>query len=101
MKADPMKTAETARGWRFRIHGRVQGVGFRFFTKREAERLGVVGWVRNRADGTVEAVAIGSTGQIDSFEEAVRRGPAMSRVGSVERSELIDAEAADAFDILY
>lgn len=94
-------TNHAANGWRFRIHGRVQGVGFRFYTKRQASRLGIQGWVRNCPDGTVEAVAIGPSDQIDLFEEAVRRGPTASKVSSVERSESKDAQEADSFDILY
>ncbi|MCP4201371.1 MAG: acylphosphatase [bacterium] len=88
-------------GWKFRIHGRVQGVGFRWYTQREADRLGVRGWVRNCADGTVEALAIGSSGQVDAFAEAVRKGPAMSRVSSVERTESMAAETSDSFEIQF
>jgi acylphosphatase len=55
--------------------------------------------VRNCADGTVEAVAIGSMSQIDLFEEAVRQGPPLARVSSVERSELAAFEPEDSFNI--
>lgn len=101
MTADLMENADAQGGWRFRIHGRVQGVGFRFYTREQARRFGFRGWVRNRADGSVETVAIGSISQVDSFEAAVRRGPSASRVSSVERSELTDVESADSFEILY
>ena len=63
-----------------RVGGRVQGVGFRYFTRREARRLGLAGYVRNRPDGDVEMEAEGPAGQVDALAEAVRRGPPGSRV---------------------
>jgi acylphosphatase len=55
--------------------GRVQGVGFRFFTQEAAVRLGVSGWVRNRWDGTVELVAEGPRPALEKLLQAVARGP--------------------------
>ncbi len=57
------------------VEGRVQGVGFRYFTQQQAVRLGVDGWVRNRWDGTVEVVAEGERGQLEALLRAIRRGP--------------------------
>ncbi len=65
-----------------RVSGRVQGVGFRFHTERSAPP-GVTGWVRNRADGSVEVLAEGDEGLLEQLLEAVRRGPRTSRVDSV------------------
>ena len=68
---------------RFVIHGRVQGVGFRWFTQRAAAREGVTGYVRNLPDGTVESYAEGEAEAMTRFERAVRSGPPGGRVKSV------------------
>jgi acylphosphatase len=65
------------------VTGRVQGVGFRFFALDAARREGLVGWVRNLADGSVEAEAEGDADSLDRFEMAMRRGPPRSRVEDV------------------
>jgi len=65
----------------------VQGVGFRYFVARQAQGIGVTGWVRNVPDGTVEAVAAGSADQLESFEKVLATGPALARVDAVEVSE--------------
>ena len=66
------------------IHGRVQGVGYRAYMRMEANRLGVTGWVRNRADGTVEATIHGQPEDVSKLLEWARRGPPAARVTSVE-----------------
>lgn len=66
------------------VRGRVQGVGFRIAAVERARLLGVAGWVRNRADGGVEAVFEGPAGRVDSMVEWCRRGPRGARVESVE-----------------
>jgi acylphosphatase len=68
------------------VHGRVQGVWFRETTRLAAERRGVSGWVRNRPDGTVEAVLEGPDDAVESVVEACRRGPAGARVDRVDVS---------------
>lgn len=65
------------------ITGRVQGVGFRYWTEREAAARGLDGWVRNRADGAVEAAFAGETGQVDAMVAACWRGPSFSKVAAV------------------
>lgn len=77
------------------IAGRVQGVGFRDAMRREAERLGVAGWVRNRAGGDVEAVAQGGDAALDALVAWARRGPAAARVERVERSAPAPEHARD------
>jgi len=67
-----------------RIRGRVQGVGFRDALGREAERLGVTGWVRNRAGGDVEAVAQGNAAALEALIAWARRGPPAARVEDVD-----------------
>ncbi|MFN3751587.1 MAG: acylphosphatase [Thiobacillus sp.] len=69
-----------------RIHGRVQGVGFRVSMRLEAERLGVSGWVRNTADGKVEAVVQGPAEAVDALIAWAHQGPPLARVERVEVS---------------
>jgi acylphosphatase len=66
-----------------RITGRVQGVGYRDALSREAEKLGVTGWVRNRRDGSVEAVVQGLQTAVDGVIAFARRGPPAARVTDV------------------
>ncbi|OGO14440.1 MAG: hypothetical protein A2Y93_14195 [Chloroflexi bacterium RBG_13_68_17] len=65
------------------IHGRVHGVGYRFFVVEEAHRQGVRGWVRNLPDGTVEAVAEGARPALDGLLAALADGPSGARVTDV------------------
>ena len=69
------------------VHGQVQGVAFRDATRREASSRGVAGWVRNRPDGTVEAVVEGPPDGVRSMVEFCRRGPRGAEVERVEESE--------------
>ena len=72
---------------RLRIRGRVQGVWFREATRIEADRLGVRGWVRNCADGSVEAVLEGSRGAVRELEAWCNHGPPAARVVEVQAGE--------------
>jgi acylphosphatase len=72
---------------RLRITGHVQGVGYREAMCEAATRLGVTGWVRNRADGSVEAAAQGKPQALEAFIEWARRGPPAARMSGVEVSE--------------
>jgi len=82
------------------VRGRVQGVGFRAFVEDEARLRRLAGWVRNRRDGSVEAVFAGSLDQVDDMMAAVRRGPRSARVdgmdvdvaGDVELSQRLPGE---------
>lgn len=82
---------------RLRIRGHVQGVGFRYWTVRRARTLGLRGWVRNRADGSVEAVASGSPHALDAFIAACRSGPRAARVDSLDVEDAAEA-VGDGFE---
>jgi acylphosphatase len=69
---------------RLTISGRVQRVGFRWFTIDAASREGVTGWVRNLPDGRVEVLVEGDTEAVERFDRAVRRGPMTARVDEVD-----------------
>ena len=69
---------------RLAITGRVQGVGYRDWAMVTAQRLGLSGWVRNRADGSVEALVVGDDEAVGRMIEACRRGPTLARVDAVD-----------------
>jgi len=81
------------------VHGDVQGVGFRYFLMREAQRLGLRGWVRNRDDGTVEFVAEGSREDLDRLRQAAERGPRMAQVERVDAKWSAAAGGLTSFDL--
>ena len=74
----------------WRVEGRVQGVGFRWFVRERARRLDLAGWVKNRPDGTVELAAAGARNALAQLQEAVRQGPPGSHV-----TELVALTAPD------
>ena len=82
------------------VEGRVQGVGFRAWTAREAERRNLDGWVRNRADGSVETVLAGESHQIDGMIAACRRGPAYAIVVTVTELTPIPDDPGPGFQVL-
>lgn len=66
------------------VSGRVQGVGFRFFTQEIAQQLGVVGWARNTSDGQVEIKSFGDKETLDQFLNYVKKGPSAARVNDIQ-----------------
>lgn len=68
---------------RYLVSGRVQGVGYRFFARGEATRLGLLGFAANLPDGRVEVVAEGDAAALDELEQLLRRGPGAARVTDV------------------
>jgi len=80
---------------RLEIEGRVQGVGFRWWTQHQARALGLDGWVRNRRDGSVEALAIGHAAALEQFERLCWQGPSAARVTSVRRTSAEDDGSSD------
>jgi acylphosphatase len=69
---------------RLAITGRVQGVGYRDWAVATGQRLGLSGWVRNRTDGSVEALVVGDDEAVSRMIEACRRGPTLARVDAVD-----------------
>ena len=87
--------AERERAVAVRIEGRVQGVWYRGWAVAEAERRGLRGWVRNRSDGSVEALLIGADAVVADMIAACRRGPPAARVGAVSERPAEDDGSPD------
>lgn len=77
------------------VSGRVQGVGFRHFTRVQAQELGLVGTVKNLDDGRVEIHVAGDPAILDDFEDRVRQGPRTGRVDDLEREDLDPDQVRD------
>ncbi len=71
----------------FRVRGRVQGVGFRYFVNQTAGALGLRGWVRNDDDGSVEVYAVGTSAQLSELAGYLRKGPRWAEVRGVDESD--------------
>lgn len=83
------------------VHGRVQGVYFRAYTAKEANRLCLSGWVRNRADGSVETEFQGDEGDVASMVKWLHRGSPMAQVSQVITSPCQVGEGEDGFVVRY
>jgi acylphosphatase len=85
---------------RFLVHGRVQGVGFRWWVWRQATRLGLRGLARNLRDGSVEVIVEGSDGGLADLERLLAQGPPAAQVERVEKSEVpYEVVMPNGFDI--
>lgn len=82
---------------RFRVTGRVQGVFFRASTREQALQLGLRGYARNLADGTVEVLAAGAPDAVDTLAVWLRQGPPAARVDSVAREPAQAGDAGEGF----
>lgn len=82
-----------------KIYGRVQGVFFRQSAKVKADKLGIVGWIRNDSDGTVEALACGPKNKLEQFVKWCEAGPAAAKVEQVEEQWANGDELANSFEI--
>jgi acylphosphatase len=83
------------------IRGDVQGTGFRSWMKREAENLSIAGWVKNREDGTVEAIVQGEEGSVKKIVELCRKGPDISWVERVDITEQPVNKGLITFEVVY
>jgi acylphosphatase len=77
----------------FSVHGRVQGVGFRYYVQEEAWNLGIAGWVRNEFDGTVTGEVAGEPLLLEAFRLVLERGPSMSYVTRLDWSPLDEGQS--------
>jgi acylphosphatase len=88
------------------VHGRVQGIGYRAFVEHEALRRGIEGWVRNRRDGSVEAMLAGDADAVTAMIEDCRRGPYSARVDTLDQragseDDLKPRRAGELFSVLF
>lgn len=83
------------------VSGRVQGVNFRSWTKSQAHKHGVTGWVRNLPDGKVEVKAQGEEQNLDSFKEELNRGPTASKVDNLECQFVEEEKEYKSFDVSF
>lgn len=82
-----------------KIHGIVQHVGFRNFVRKNAEKLGITGWVKNNFDGSVEAIFEGDDGAVSEIIEKCKKGPLLALVDKVEVREEEPRKEFDEFHI--
>jgi acylphosphatase len=87
------------------VRGLVQGVGYRAFVEHDAQRRGLHGWVRNRRDGSVEAVFAGPRAAVEAMIEACRRGPRSARIDALDHragaeTDLLEGAEGDGFSVL-
>jgi acylphosphatase len=85
---------------RVRLSGRVQGVSFRVWTRTEAERLGLSGWVRNEEDGSVTALIVGAEGAVSTMMNRFWKGPTGASVSSVTSQDVDAGQEPNEFRII-
>jgi acylphosphatase len=84
----------------FHVHGRVQGIGFRYFVRREAQALELSGWVRNEPDGTVTGEAAGDFSRMEAFRDTLDRGSPGSRITRLDWWPLEEKPLPSPFAII-
>ncbi|KIY21489.1 MULTISPECIES: acylphosphatase [Mesobacillus] len=83
------------------VSGKVQGVGYRYYTQMKAIQFGITGWVRNLREGGVEILASGAKDNLEKFIDEVRRGNPFSTVDHIEVNEIENTETYKSFAIKY
>jgi acylphosphatase len=86
---------------KYRVSGQVQGVGYRYFAEKMANRLGMHGYVKNLWDGTVEVYAIGEERELEAFKVILAEGPSAARVAEIEEREATVSNEYQRFVIEY
>ncbi|MBI2215450.1 MAG: acylphosphatase [Acidobacteria bacterium] len=84
-----------------RIHGKVQGVGYRFYATRIARRLGLKGWIQNLRDGSVEAMVEGEAPKIDEWITEIKEGPRYAEVVRIDQERRDNAGPLADFDVKF
>ena len=84
-----------------KISGRVQGVGFRFFTEKKAAELNIKGWVKNTRFGDVEVIAQGEETDMDTFIDYLQIGPPLAKVNKISKYKMQDLSDFNIFSIKY
>ena len=87
--------------WAIVVRGRVQGVGFRYFTRSCARKNGLVGWVKNMPDSSVGIEVQGAMKDLDVFKKAVGDGPVLARVDAIHSEEIPAVENETTFKIVF
>lgn len=85
---------------RFKVLGKVQGVWYRDSTQKQAEQIGLTGWVRNLPDGSVEVLACGEAEQLKQLRQWLLQGPQLARVDSVQAQQS-DWHSCEGFTVRY
>ncbi len=83
------------------VHGRVQGVGFRFFACNHARKFKLSGWVQNRSDDCVEMEVQGTSEELEAFKIAIHEGPVLARVYKMQVVEMPVAEGEEGFEVRH
>ncbi len=92
---------DDTKGLHLYLEGRVQGVGFRAFTRRQARDLGLTGWVKNLPDGRVEIQAVGASEALEEFLSRIRQGPPVGRVSFIDQDTLSDPSDFTDFEVRF
>lgn len=87
--------------WHWIVRGRVQGVSYRWFTREAARALGLTGFVRNQADGTVEVQVEGPAETIERFRRRLLEGPPHARVAGIDEQPLATPLGVEGFEIRF
>lgn len=87
--------------YEIKISGRVQGVGFRYYTQKQAAKFDLAGWVKNQADGSVKVMVQGEKAEVETFVDYLRIGPSLSKVTDVSVSPVNPGEKLNDFRIRY
>jgi len=83
------------------VTGRVQGVGYRFFTQETADMYGITGWVRNCFNGNVELEAQGNSELLQQLIKELKKGPLMGHVSEIQSREIVSVEGEKLFSVRY